>query len=183
MKIFTLSILVFLLFGSCGPSGKELELIQLEKDQITADSIEAIRVTRERRIERERAIADSVARVYQARLDSKVNSPVELRQDLQVIERNNPLRYLKVNFKFDYKLIGNRYILKGEVVNSATLARYKDVELEVYCYSKTKTLIKTIKITIYDYIPAMSKVEFDHKFKLPKGTKNVTVGIVRAKPA
>jgi len=179
--LLLLFVLMGILMFSCGPSEAEIKQKQAEKEKAIADSVALVVEEKRLQAEREKEIADSVAQVYEAKLKEKENSPAELRRNLITVERGNPLKYLEVGFKLDYKIIGKKDVVKGKITNNATLARYKDIKVEIYCYSGTKTLIKTIRKTIYEYVRPRSKRAFEHKFKSPSGTKTISVAIVGAK--
>ncbi len=174
-------LLVGLTIISCGPSEAEIKQKQIEIEKAKADSIAQVIELKRLRDERDKAIADSVAQVYEAELKAKESSPSELKKDLITIERENPMRYLDIKYDLDFKLIGMKDVIKGRIINKATLARYKDIELEIKCYSKTKTLIKTLRKTVYEYVQPRSSKNFQYKFKSGKNTKTISVRIIRAK--
>ena len=143
--LITITVIVGIFTYSCGPSEAEIERKAAELQQLQAA--------------REKAIADSVAQVYQEQLKEKeremeeIQTEVTLRQSLYTLESNNPLDYLDINFDLGYQIIGGKDIIYGKFTNRATLAQYKDIELEIRCYSKTQSLIKTVYTTIYEYVP------------------------------
>lgn len=178
--LLLLSILVLTLLA-CGPSEAEIKKAQAEREKIIADSIAQVfekkaQLEKEAKVVEERLTAEARLREKRA-----ANSPAQLKRSLIQIETENPMRYITSGFKLDFKLLAAKNVIKGKIFNNATLASYKDFNIEVYCYSKTGTLIKTLRKTIYEYIRANSSKAFEYKFKAPSGTKTVDMQVVGAK--
>ena len=97
---------------------------------------EKAKIEEEKRLqaEREKAIADSVAQVYEAKLEEKENSPAELRRDLITVERENPLKYLEVGFKLEYKVLGGKMSLKGKL---QTMRPWRDTKILKWKFTVT----------------------------------------------
>jgi hypothetical protein len=183
LKVLVLSITLF----ACGPSQSEIKQ-QAQREQEIKDSLteafnEKLKEEEEKRLqlENEKAVADSIAKSKANELEQKLNNPSELKQDLASLERQNPPDYLSVSFQTDYKPIGGKTIVKGAIKNNATVTTYKDIRMEIFCYTKTRTLIKKLPITLYEYIRPGEVSRFEHKFKSPKGTKLIDMRIVAVK--
>lgn len=179
MKNTTILYLIFsVLLFSCGTSEAELKQQQAVREQFVADSIAQIYESKLQKIEQEKAIADSLAKEQQKIVESVPN----LRLTLNQKEKQNPLRYLALNYDLDYKVIGRKDIVKGRIDNLAKVAAFKDIELRIDCYSKTNTYIKSYEKVIYEFIFSGESYQFEYKFKFPKETKKVDIKIIRAKP-
>ena len=87
---------------------------------------------------------------------------------------------MTIKYNTDYSVWSSKDILKGNVLNSATLATFKDIKIKVHWYSKTKTLIKTLDYTLYEYVPARRTKSFEIKFSSPSGTKSIGMEIKNA---
>lgn len=71
-------------------------------------------------------------------------------------------------------------VMEGTISSKATLASFKDVEISVTGYSKTKSKVGTWKETVYEIIrPGRSK-SFKIKMMLPKSVKSVGLDIHNA---
>lgn len=113
---------------------------------------------------------------------SRAKSPEELRQELLLNESQNPITYLKVeDGKWRENLFG-RTILEGNIANSATIANFKDIVIEVNWLTKTQTILKTEYYTIYEYVGAGKNKQFKIKVDGPSETGNVKMTISSATP-
>lgn len=97
-------------------------------------------------------------------------------------EKRNPTSFLSTDGTYRKNLMGE-WVLEGTISNSATIATYKDVVLEIKFYSKTKTLLGTEKEAIYEYFPAGQRKSFKIKTYGYKGTKSIGWDIIRASAA
>src|SRR5690554_1786581 len=84
--------------------------------------------------------------------ENRQKTPAELRIELQIQENDNPLQYLKLeNTTMERNKIKEAglfssakydgYLITGQVKNSATMAKYKDLKVTIELYSQTKTVI------------------------------------------
>ena len=79
-----------------------------------------------------------------------------------------------------HNLVGQT-VIKGVVSNKATVAVYKDVDLQLDFYSKTGALLETDRETVYETIrPGQSK-SFKTKYFAPKGSDSVGLKVLSAK--
>jgi len=101
---------------------------------------------------------------------------------VEEIEKANPVNFLKTSGNFRPTIFGKKFVIEGEVANSATVANYKDVTIQVDFYSTTKTLIKSANYTIYDYFPAHSTKKFEMRIEKPSGSTSIGLGPVTAVP-
>ncbi len=123
-------------------------------------------------------------------------TPEELRVELKQKEEIAPLEYLKdkgVTMLPQQKKIRNgglfrdaEYapdgaIFEGDFINSATLAKFKDIQVNVSYFSKTKTLIKEESYIIYEFFPPNTTKHFSFKVaEIPEAQKSFAFEIVGA---
>lgn len=126
--------------------------------------------------------------------EKKELSPDELREQLLNKEQNNPLEYLSVSGSMKENKVKTQngtmfrsskwekdgYILEGYIGNSATIASFKDVKINVSFISNTGSVIKETDFIIYDYVPATNGITYKQKIYAPEGTVNYEVSIVSA---
>lgn len=165
---------------SCGPSSEEIQAKHELEKKALADSIlnvhnQEIAKAEEKRIEEQKKAIEE-----QKRLDEYNSQPEVIREKLKQKERNSPLDYLSVKYATDYSVWSSKDVLKGTISSSASIATFKDIGLKVHCYSKTKTLIKTIKYALYEFVPAKGSKDFEIKFNSPSGTKSIGMEIYKA---
>lgn len=92
----------------------------------------------------------------------------ELKMELKLNEELSPLLYLKAPKatieKLEKKVRNGGLFRKAEyapdgaifrssIKNTATLAKYKDLQIRITYYSRTKTVIKRENLVVYDYYP------------------------------
>ncbi|MEP6594387.1 MAG: FxLYD domain-containing protein [Ginsengibacter sp.] len=102
------------------------------------------------------------------------------KKNLRDKEIKNPQIFLSVAGSNKHNLVGQT-VVKGIVVNKATVAVYKDVDVQLEFYSKTGTLLETDKETVYETIhPGQSK-SFKTKYFAPRGSDSVALKVLDAK--
>lgn len=104
----------------------------------------------------------------------------EKKENLADIEKKNPVRFLSVSGHDKKNLIGQT-VVKGTLKNKATVASYKDVEVEMSFYSKTGALLEKDIEIVYDKIEAGKETDFKTKYFAPKGTDSVALRVLKAK--
>lgn len=104
----------------------------------------------------------------------------QTRESLEQTEKKNPKRFLSVTGNDRKNLIGQR-VIKGTVSNKATVASYKDVDIELSFFSKTGALLEKDHEVIYETIAPGGSNSFKTKYFAPKGTDSVAMKIVAAK--
>ena len=125
----------------------------------------------------------------------RVKTPEELRIELKNHELASSSEYLKdegVYLSPQRKKIRNGGLFRnpefaddgalihGSIINSATLARYKDVEVIVGFYSQTETLIEQKTYVLYEYFEPNSNKQFSFKVYPPQEYANFSFQIVGA---
>lgn len=96
-------------------------------------------------------------------------------------ERQNPRDYLKEQGTWRENLI-NQTVLEGTITNSATLANFKDVILQVTWLTKTQTELKSERYAVYEYVGAGKTIEYKIKVDAPSAMGGVRIGIDSATP-
>jgi hypothetical protein len=95
-------------------------------------------------------------------------------------EQNNPKDFLAISVSNKKNIMGQTVVI-GNIKNNALLARYKDIHINLYFYSKTSTLVDTEEETIYEQLFPGDQKKFKTKYFAPKGTDSVFVEISGAK--
>jgi hypothetical protein len=102
------------------------------------------------------------------------------KKNLRDKEIKSPQNFLTVSGSDKHNMVG-QMVIRGVVANKATVAIYKDVDLQLDFYSKTGALLETDKETVYETIhPGQSK-SFKTKYFAPKGSDSVGLKILGAK--
>jgi len=125
---------------------------------------------------------------------NRQKTPTELKLDLRIQENNNTLQYLKLeNVKMQKNKIKDAglfssakydgYLITGQVLNSATIAKYKDLKIKVELYSKTKTVISNKTYVFYEYYLPNSKKNFSLKIDAPNAMKSFGTFVTGATPS
>ena len=98
---------------------------------------------------------------------------------IEQIEKKSPIQFLSVTGKDKHNLIGQT-VVKGEIVNKATVVTYKDVSVSIKFFSKTGAVLEEDEEVIYDEVKPGSSINFKSKFFAPKGTDDVKMKITKA---
>ena len=104
----------------------------------------------------------------------------QTKETLEQSERKNPKRFLSVEGSDKKNLIGQT-VIKGTITNKATVASFKDVDVELSFYSKTGALLQRDHEVIYETIAPGNTASFKTKYFAPKGTDSVGLKILGAK--
>jgi hypothetical protein len=104
----------------------------------------------------------------------------EKKETLEEMEKKDPVRFLSVSSHDKKNLLGQT-VVKGTLKNKASVASYKDVEVELSFYSKTGALLEKDNETIYETIDPGKDADFKTKYFAPKGTDSVVLKVVGAK--
>jgi hypothetical protein len=107
-------------------------------------------------------------------------SEYELQIELRDKEGSNPLDYLRVSYRLEYKVFTGEDKIIGTVHNSASMADFSDIGLAVSYFSKTGTLIDSENFILYEIVNSRSEKNFTLKVKSPPGTKTIGVKIRKA---
>lgn len=95
-------------------------------------------------------------------------------------ELKNPANFLTVVGQDKKNLLGQT-VIKGKLTNHATIAVFKDVDIKLFFYSKTKALLETDTETIFEQVQPGQTKDFKTKYFAPKGTDSVGIEVIGAK--
>jgi hypothetical protein len=104
----------------------------------------------------------------------------QTKETLEQTEKKNPVRFLTVTGHDKHNLIG-QMVIKGTISNTAKIASYKDVDIELAFYSKTGALLEKDTETIFETIGPGQSQGFKTKYFAPKGSDSVSLTVIRAK--
>ena len=104
----------------------------------------------------------------------------QTKETLGETEKKNPARFLSVTGKDKRNLLGQT-VVKGMLNNTAKVASYKDVQIKLSFYSKTKALLEEDVETVFETLAPGKSAEFKTKYFAPKGTDSVALQIMGAK--
>ncbi len=104
----------------------------------------------------------------------------QTRNVLQEKEQKNPANFLIVVGQNKKNLLGQT-VIKGKLTNHAKIAVFKDVDVKLFFYSKTKALLETETETIFEQVQPGQTKNFKTKYFAPKGTDSVGIVVVGAK--
>lgn len=94
-------------------------------------------------------------------------------------EEKNPANFITASSHDKKNLLGQT-VIKGKVANHATVAVYKDVEIKMFFYSKTRALLDTETETIFEELRPGQTKDFKTKYFAPKGTDSVGIQVLHA---
>ncbi len=103
------------------------------------------------------------------------------KETLEEKEKKNPQMFLVVTGHDKKNLIGQR-VIRGTIMNKASVCTYKDVQLKISFFSKTGVLLEENKETVYEIVQPNNSVKFKTKYFSPKGTDSVSIVVISAKP-
>jgi len=102
------------------------------------------------------------------------------KKNLKDKEIKHPEIFLSVTGGDKHNLIGQT-VVKGSITNKASVAVYKDVDVQLDFYSKTGALLETDNETIYETIHPGTSKKFKTKYFAPKGSDSVALRVLGAK--
>ena len=118
--------------------------------------------------------------------DSAINAQKEkdsyelMKEGLLKKEQKDPASFLSVAGS-NRKNIFGQTVVRGNITNKSTMAIFKDIELKLSFYSRTRALLETDKETIFDVLHPGENKNFKTKYFAPKGTDSVGLEVVGAK--
>lgn len=99
---------------------------------------------------------------------------------IEEIEKKNPERFLSISGNNKKNIVGQT-VIKGSIFNSAKMVQFKDVEIKLFFYSKTGTLLEEDTQTVYETVSPGGSTSFKSKYFAPKGTDSVGMKVISAK--
>ncbi len=95
-------------------------------------------------------------------------------------EEKSPAAFIAIHGNSKKNIVGQT-VVKGTLVNKASIAIFKDVIIKLDFYSRTKALLETDKETIFQIINPGDSQDFKTKYFAPKGTDSVGLQVLGAK--
>jgi hypothetical protein len=95
-------------------------------------------------------------------------------------EQKNPQAFLSISGHNKKNIVGQT-VVRGTLINKASVAVFKDVDIKLSFFSKTKTLLETDKETIFEILEPGESKDFKTKYFAPKGTDSVGLEVLGAK--
>ncbi len=99
---------------------------------------------------------------------------------LEETEKKSPVLFLSVTGSDKKNLLGQT-VVKGKVHNNAKIVTYRDVDIKLFFYSKTGTLLQEDQEVVYESVAPGATVNFKSKYFSPKGTDSIAMKVVKAK--
>ena len=104
----------------------------------------------------------------------------QTKETLEQTEKKNPKRFLSVEGHNKKNLL-RQTVIKGTISNKATVAKYKDIDVEISFYSETGALLQRDHEVVYKSLAPGSSVDFRYVTTKPKGTDSLALKISGAK--
>ena len=95
-------------------------------------------------------------------------------------EEKDPASFIVVKGSSRKNIVGQT-VVRGTLVNKASVATFKDVDIKLNFYSRTKALLETDRETIYQILNPGESQNFKTKYFAPKGTDSVGLEVLGAK--
>lgn len=104
----------------------------------------------------------------------------QTKESLGITELKNPERFLNVQ-GHDKKNLLRQTVIKGTITNTATVAKFKDVDIEVSYFSGTGALLLKEHEVVYEVVAPGRTITFKTKTYAPNGTDSVAMKVFGAK--
>lgn len=104
----------------------------------------------------------------------------QTKETLAQTEKKNPLRFLSVEGKNRKNLL-RQTVIKGTIISKATVASYKDIDVELSFFSETGALLLRDHEIVYKVIAPGESQDFKYKTYAPKGTDSIAMKISASK--
>jgi len=121
----------------------------------------------------------------------KEKTEEELKTELQQKEKEKPLEYISIDASMNKNLVKEEtwlsnaeydgWIISGYITNKATLAQFKDIELQIEYYSKTNTVLNSEVQIIYEFSEPNSSIPFSIKVYPPDEFEKYNIVVINAK--
>lgn len=99
---------------------------------------------------------------------------------LEDIEKKTPGDFLTITGNDKKNLVGQT-VVRGKIHNNAKIVTYRDVNVKLFFYSKTGTLLQEDQEMIYETIAPGTTTSFKSKYFSPRGTDSIAMKILSAK--
>lgn len=116
--------------------------------------------------------------------EAVVEEPTYEEQVLSIEDQEKavPRKFLKAAGTYKEMVFTGKFKIDGTIANTATVAKFKNVIIEVSFYTSKNKYISAERFTIGDNFPAGSTKEFKLKLDPPKGADNCKWKAVGATP-
>ncbi len=104
----------------------------------------------------------------------------ENKANLAQNEQSHPQNFLKI-FANDKKNLFGATVVKGKVVNNASVCGYKNTRVKMLCF-KNNTSVEEHEDVLSDIIKPGDYKNFKTKYHLPKGTDSIALSVMNAEP-
>jgi GYF domain 2 len=91
---------------------------------------------------------------------STSDSYADQKLSMEEIESASPLKFLSADGEYKSSFWGTELKIRGNIINNASVATYKDVQIKVTYYSKTKSVISSNNYTVYEIFKPSSSTPF-----------------------
>jgi len=113
-------------------------------------------------------------------LQQKKQSYEVTKKELLSKEQKDPTAFISITGHNKKNIVGQT-VVRGTLTNKASIAVFKDVDIKLSFYSKTKALLETDKETIFEILEPGESKDFKTKYFAPKGTDSVGLQVLSAK--
>ena len=113
-------------------------------------------------------------------LQQKKQSYEVTKKELLSKEQKDPTAFVSISGHNKKNIVGQT-VVRGTLTNKASIAVFKDVDIMLCFYSKTKALLETDKETIFEILEPGESKDFKTKYFAPKGTDSVGLQVLSAK--
>jgi hypothetical protein len=103
------------------------------------------------------------------------------KQSLAEKEKTHPQEFLKLTAD-DKKNLFGATVIKGKIVNTASVCSYKTVRVKILCYHNG-IRVEEHEDVFPDLIKPGESSNFKTKYHLPKGTDSLALSIMSAEPS
>lgn len=102
----------------------------------------------------------------------------ENKESLAQRESKSPKQFLKISSD-DKKNLFGATVVKGKIVNTASVASYKNTRIKMLCY-KNGIRVEEHEDVLPDIIKPGTVRSFKTKYHLPKGTDSLAISVMSA---
>lgn len=98
---------------------------------------------------------------------------------LSDVEKQKPLSFLQVSAGSKKNWLGST-VIKGAVINSATVCSYKEIRLKLLSFDKDGQRLEEHEDVINDVVLPNSRKDFRLRYHLPKSADSLSITIMSA---
>jgi len=102
------------------------------------------------------------------------------KQSLAQKEQAHPQEFLKL-VSDDKKTLFGATVIKGKIINTASVCSYKTVRVRILCYHNG-IQVEEHEDVFPDMIKPGESSNFKTKYRLPKGTDSIALSVMSAEP-